>query len=132
MVKCSKRGIAQLVRACVLYTQCPWFESKYPDHGRRRVKIPNEIWDFLSRRPVVYFCLAKIYHSKRHKKPPSRAVNSYAKLFLLQSQETVAWILANNTVCRKVTRSTFTTTCLLCKEINRLWLATAKSNFRFV
>ena len=26
------RGIAQLVRACVLYTQCPWFESKYPDH----------------------------------------------------------------------------------------------------
>ena len=25
-------GIAQLVRACVLYTLCPWFESKYPHH----------------------------------------------------------------------------------------------------
>ena len=30
------RGIAQLVRACVLYTQCPWFESKYPDQANER------------------------------------------------------------------------------------------------
>ncbi len=25
-------GVAQLVRACVLYTQSPWFESTHPYH----------------------------------------------------------------------------------------------------
>lgn len=32
MIKWGSGGVAQLVRACVLYTQRPWFESRHPYH----------------------------------------------------------------------------------------------------
>ena len=52
--------------------------------------------------------------------------------FFLQSQETVAGVLVDNTVFWQITRGALTTFFSLGEEVNRLWFTATESNFRFV
>ena len=54
------------------------------------------------------------------------------RLFLLESQETVAWVFVDDAICWKITWSAFATFFVFGEEVNSLWFATTESDLGFV
>ena len=57
---------------------------------------------------------------------------STKSLFLLESQEAVAWVLIDFAICRKITRGAFTAFCFFSEEVDSLRFAATERNFGFV
>ena len=98
-------GIAQLVRACVLYTQCPWFESKYPHQILNESAFCRFFSSkfLLSTLQVLGCYFVPFLHKKWGKKyrftPINSSVNTLNYFFLLHS---VSYFLRSS-----IARSTF-------------------------